>query len=224
VLAVDVSTWWGGAALVERSHERAEPETVAEIGLWVRDSHAEHLLVWIDLLLREAGWPRTCLDAYAATRGPGSFTGIRVGLGTVQGLAIATGRPCHGVVTLEALAEAAGPASGERLCLMDAGRGELYGARYDGRSSPPRALEEPWLRPASSAFDGARDGGVAIPAPGTDLSPLPLPEGASHTPSPRGIAAAVGRLVARQAEGALPAPLTPLYIRPPDAILKRRSS
>ena len=79
VLALDTSTWIGGVALVEAGPD-AEPRTVIELTVDARDSHADHVLRRIDWLLAEAGWDKSSLDVYAATRGPGSFTGIRVGL------------------------------------------------------------------------------------------------------------------------------------------------
>jgi len=108
VVGIDVSTWWGGLALVEASDAGVAPLLVAEVGLLVRDSHAVHLLVLLDRLLAEASWSNSSVDAYAATRGPGAFTGLRVGLGTIRGLGLASGRPGIGVGTLRRLRIARG--------------------------------------------------------------------------------------------------------------------
>jgi len=223
VLALDTSTWLGGVALVEADPDE-EPRTVAELNLDVRDSHADHLLRRIDWLMAEAGWGKSSVDIYAATRGPGSFTGIRVGLGTVRGLSLATGRPGVGETTLRALAEAHGPAAGPRLTLMEAGRGELYGARFDAGGSPPVILDPPWL--ASRAQLGGtstEERWVVIPGPGTSLETGELPGFERATRVPRSIAAALGRLVLMRDPAALESEsLAPLYIRPPDAVLKRK--
>ena len=112
VLALDSSTWWGSAALVEQYGRETRPRVVAQHGTRVDGSHAEQLLQWIEQLLAEAGWSKTSLDAYAATRGPGSFTGVRIGLATIRGLSLVSGRPCFGVTTLEAIVEAHGRFSG----------------------------------------------------------------------------------------------------------------
>ena len=141
VLALDTSTAWGSVALVEQEGCENRPRVVAEHGERVDGAHAERLLHWIGQLLSGAGWSKTGFDAYATTRGPGSFTGVRVGLGTIRGLSLAAGRPCFGVTTLEAIVEAHGPADMDRIPLMDAGRGELYTARYDADSFPPVEVE-----------------------------------------------------------------------------------
>jgi tRNA threonylcarbamoyladenosine biosynthesis protein TsaB len=192
---------------------------IAEFGATIHGSHAGHLLPRAEWLLSLAGWSKQDPDAYVATRGPGSFTGIRVGLGTIQGLAVASGRPCVGIDTLQAMAEAHGPAERERLTLIAAGRGDLYGARYDAGSSPPKRLEGPWLRPLEELAGEAWGGALLIFAPGSDAEAARAAAGGAPVAlTPRSIAAAAGRLALL---GGIPAaekaaPLAPLYLRPPD--------
>jgi tRNA threonylcarbamoyl adenosine modification protein YeaZ len=198
---------------------------VAESGVRVRRSHATHLLDSVDWLLTRAGWSRSALDGFVATRGPGSFTGIRVGLGTVRGLGLAAGRPCVGVTTLDALAEAHGPAERERVALVDAGRGEVYGARFDAASSPPDPLEQPWLRPMDRLLESCPGEVLLIFAPGhvgEAARPANLPPRVRVARSPRALAAAAGRLALLRglARHAGTTHLSPLYLRPPDATLK----
>ena len=197
------------------------PRVVVEHGERVDDSHAEHLLDWIAHALDEAGWSRSSVDAYVATRGPGSFTGIRVALGTVRGLGLATERPCVGVTTLESIAEAHGPDDRERCPIMDAGRGELYAARYDAGSSPPVESAVPFVGAAEGVLASAAARGCAIvTGPGTDVGSIRGAEEARVVPGPLRLAGAAGRIAAlRPLENA---PLAPLYIRPPDACLARR--
>jgi tRNA threonylcarbamoyladenosine biosynthesis protein TsaB len=224
ILALDTSTWWGGAALLECGPAPESAELVAELGLRVAGSHAERLPGSIERLLAEAGWSRGSLDAFAATRGPGSFTGVRVGLGILCGLALASDRPCYGVTTLEALVEAHGPADRERVALVAAGRGELYAGRFDGAASPPLELEPPWVTtPAELSARLAAGAARLIPAYGTALDALRAGAEVERAPAPRGVAAAAGRLVALLHPG-LPAPappLVPVYVRPPDVRLPR---
>ncbi len=218
VVAIDTSTWWGGVALVDS----AAPEgVVAEAGLRVEDTHTAHQLRLLEQLLAGAGWSRSTVDGYAAARGPGSFTGIRVGLATVRGLGLATGRPCLGITTLLAMAEAFGPAEAPRVPLLDAGRGEVYGARYDAASSPPVEQRPPWLGPPSLAADGA-GGPVVLFGPGARAASGSGPGRVGRTPS--AVAAALGRLAVLRIEAGAPdgEGLSPLYLRPADAELKRK--
>jgi tRNA threonylcarbamoyladenosine biosynthesis protein TsaB len=222
---MDTSTWRGALALVEQTSRGDEPEVVAELGIRVDDSHAVHLTRWIDSLLGLVGWSKSDLDAYIAVRGPGSFTGIRVGLGTVRGLAVATGKICFGVNRLEAMAEAHGAADAERIALLSAGRGEFYGACYDAESSPPRELRAPWLGAIDERL-GAKTGGAVLIVPAELEQETSLRRFAARrftiARARSIIAGAAGRLaLLGHASGTAEIyPPTPLYLRPPDAELK----
>lgn len=225
VLALDTSTWWGGVALIEQATGEA-PTVIAEAGFQVHGSHAEPLMGRVMWLLAEAGWSKNALDGYAAARGPGSFTGIRIGLGTVRGLSLGSGRPCYGVSTLEALALAHGPAALPRVPLIHAGRGELFTAVYDARSTPPFEVDGPRVAAFADLLEepGARDR-LLVPAPGTRLEHPGL-AGFLVAAAPRGVAGAVGRIVASRSSAlSLPAPpLAPLYVRPADVRIQRREA
>ncbi|MEJ7732829.1 MAG: tRNA (adenosine(37)-N6)-threonylcarbamoyltransferase complex dimerization subunit type 1 TsaB [Polyangiaceae bacterium] len=98
--------------------------------------HAEHLLPQLDALLAEAGCRRVDLAGVACDIGPGSFTGVRVGVACAKGIAVGLGLPLAGVVSLAAMAHdafAAGAlATGDvALALLDAKRGEVFAAAYD---------------------------------------------------------------------------------------------
>lgn len=218
-VGLDTTTWWGGVALVAGSDDGGA-QTIAEAAIRVGDSHAAHLLRLLEALMAEAGWERTSVDLYASTHGPGSFTGIRIGLGTVRGLALAADRPALGVGTLEAMAEAHGPDVRERVPVLDAGRGDVYAARYDAGGSPPGEREAPWLgRPERLLAVGASavlfGPGIAVHA--STLRSLGWSEAAGATPC--SIAAAVARLALprRAHAGTAEDGLAPVYLRPPDA-------
>lgn len=223
-IALDTSTWWGGVALLEE--DGGEVREIAEVRFFVRDSHAARLLGAVDAALAAAGWRREELDAFAAVRGPGSFTGVRVGLGLLAGLAVASGKPCVGVDALESLAEAFGSATAERVPLLDASRGEVYGARYDASSSPPRAMREPWIGPPEHALSPASAPGIAFGSGAVlhreCLERLGLPVAAR--PAPTRVAAAAGRIAASRLRGGTvdPSGFSPLYLRPSDAEIGRR--
>src|SRR5690606_41736875 len=93
--------------------------------------HAELALPWAERLLAEAGVARTALDAIAVGRGPGAFTGVRLGVAIAQGIALALDLPVAPVSTLAAPAT---PAGGDRiLAAIDARMGEVYLGAFERR-------------------------------------------------------------------------------------------
>ncbi len=122
VLAADTSLPILSVALVN------DGALAGAIALEGRGSRNEKLLPAIDWLLSENGVDRQTLDLFAVTRGPGSFTGVRIGLATMQGLALALGRPVCAMSTHEA---AAFGESGSIAIVDDAGRGESYVSHFD---------------------------------------------------------------------------------------------
>ncbi len=221
IVGIDVSTWRCGVALLELSHAGGVCVPMAEAGLLVRDSHAAHLLVLLDRILAEASWPSSTVDAYSATRGPGAFTGIRVGLGTIRGLGLASGRPCIGVGTLHAMAEAFGPSDRDRIPLVDAGRGDVYGGRYDGLSSPPLERVAPWVGPPERALREAPGDFVVFGSGAHVLAGCLRNAGLGGTlgASPTGVAAAAACIAASWLRSGVAdgKDLAPLYVRPADA-------
>ncbi|HEX3578491.1 MAG TPA: tRNA (adenosine(37)-N6)-threonylcarbamoyltransferase complex dimerization subunit type 1 TsaB [Thermoanaerobaculia bacterium] len=121
ILAADTSLPILSVALV------LDDALLGAVALEGRSSRNEKLLPAIDWLLTEAAIERTSIDLFAVTRGPGSFTGVRIGLATMQGLALALGKPVCAMSTHEAIA----PANGRASIVDDAGRGEFYVSVFD---------------------------------------------------------------------------------------------
>lgn len=222
IAALDVSTWWGGVALAETDGDGFR--VTAEAGLRVSGSHGATLLRLFESVLEAAGWSRDTIDLYGVTRGPGSFTGLRIGLGTVRGLALAAGKPAIGVGTLEAFATAQGPQTLDRLPLLDAGRGEVFGARFDRDSFPPVAVLDPWVGPIEEVL-GPDDRPALLFGPGLESyrPRLPaLPAGTVVSEASRSIAAAVARLALHRWAAGVPDGwgLSPHYIRSADAVVR----
>jgi tRNA threonylcarbamoyl adenosine modification protein YeaZ len=112
---------------------------IGAIAMEGKSSRNEKLLPAIDWLLTESGVERHSIGLFAVTRGPGSFTGVRIGLATIQGLALALGRPVCALSTHEAIALGEGasrhgalPALERTLVWDDAGRGEFYVSLFEG--------------------------------------------------------------------------------------------
>lgn len=104
---------------------------------------AEALLPCIDAALAGAGVALADLDAFAIAVGPGSFTGLRVGVSTLKGLAFGSAQPVAAVSTLAALAYRAPKGRGAAVALLDARRGELYAGVFDVEGALPHAHEPP---------------------------------------------------------------------------------
>ena len=126
ILAVETSTMLGGIAIVDE-----KKGLVAETRLNVKTTHSERLMTVIEQTLMRSDLVLDDIDVYAVTTGPGSFTGLRIGLSTVKGLSYATGKPMVGVPTLDAFAWNF-PWSRYPVCLMlDARRCEVYAAVFE---------------------------------------------------------------------------------------------
>jgi tRNA threonylcarbamoyladenosine biosynthesis protein TsaB len=217
VLAVETSTLAGGVALFEGER------LVGEYLLDVRITHSERLMIAIDRVLGDARWSPAELEGLAVAVGPGSFTGLRIGLGTVKGLALALGIPVVPVPTLDAMAWGL-PFAALPVCpVVDARKGEVYACRYRWQGG---AMHRDWEYLALAPDELAArleeptillgDAAAAIRSPHARLAPP-----ARRLPSP----AAVGQLGLerlRRGEQVPAAEVVPIYLRPAEAELKRR--
>jgi len=145
VLGIETSTSQASASLIENGR------VVSSRSCSRPKQSAEQLLPMIAELLAAAGWSRTALDRIGVSLGPGSFTGLRVGIACAQGLSLGLGIPLIGVTSLRAMARAV-PDSlpGLRCPLLDARRGELFAAAYRAGPSAVEVLA-PLAVPAASA-------------------------------------------------------------------------
>src|SRR5438552_17176654 len=124
ILALDTTHEYGSLALA-RAGETLEEELIHE-----PSGFSRILFGRIERLLARHGVAVGDIDCFAAASGPGSFTGVRVGLACIKGLAEALGKPAVGVSNLAAMARCGNAAL--RAPVIDAHRGEIYGAVYDG--------------------------------------------------------------------------------------------
>jgi tRNA threonylcarbamoyladenosine biosynthesis protein TsaB len=240
VLALDTTTRAGSAALVE--DDRVVLERTGD----PTRSHAERLPADLMMLLDAAGVTLDAIDLFAVSSGPGSFTGLRIGIATIQGLAFVTGRRVVPVPTLEALGHAASrelTAGATVAAWMNAQRGEVFAALYEVRGGAPFALEalhevdtavavrpdeifERWtargIRPDAFIGDGADAYAAVIAAPSLDRTRLSTAGRAILTTPP--LAATIGMIGVQRGRAGVsvhPAGIQPLYVRRPDAELAR---
>ena len=124
LLGIETATASQSVALLQ------DQEVLAEASWSATDTRGGKLLPMIDSVLRQAGLVPGSIDAIAVSVGPGSFTGVRVGLATAKGLVLGTSACLVDVSTLEALAAGYDMRKGTLCALLHAGRGELYAALY----------------------------------------------------------------------------------------------
>ena len=105
-------------------------------------THSRTLMPLVELLLKNTGMTVSSLDAIAVSAGPGSFTGVRIGVSAAKGLAWAADKPCAAVSTLAALARNAAFADGLIVCAMDARRQQVYNALFEARGGRLTRLTE----------------------------------------------------------------------------------
>ena len=149
ILSLETSAAVASVALLR------DGKVLAEAACDASKKHAETVLPAIDALLRGAGCAMAGLDAFAVDVGPGSFTGVRIGVCLANGFALAMAKPVIPVDALRALYEPYRGGSGLYCALIDARNGNAYAARYrDGRCvEAPRAVE---LAAYGAGLDGAR--------------------------------------------------------------------
>jgi len=124
VLGIDTSTSCGSVGLID------DGEVLSDYLLNIPVTHSERLLGAIEFVLKETRCPIENLEGWAISLGPGSFTGLRIGVSTVKGLAFATGKPVAGVSTLDVLASQIAPTSYLICPILDARKKEVYTAFY----------------------------------------------------------------------------------------------
>ena len=177
--------------------------------------HAEILLPMVAEAMAAAGLSFEALDLVAVTVGPGAFTGIRIGLAAARGLALAAEKPCIGVTTFEAIAEAVGPIGERRLVLAVESRREdalfLQAPPGEPVALPPEMIPG-WVPPGPLVVAGDAAERTAALLSDRDV------EIRLVTPD----AAAVAQLAARRGRAGRPtAPPAPFYLRPPDTTLPK---
>ncbi len=182
--------------------------------------HAELALPWAEAVLAEAGLTRGALQAVAVGRGPGAFTGVRLGVSLAQGMALALGIPAIPVSTLAALAMRADADEGARvLAAIDARMGEVYWAAFRIRDGLPAPLGEEHVGPPENVEvdgDGWCGVGTGFAAQGGALAARLASRLAAVDAEALPHAADVARLAfAAHARGEAVAPerLEPAYLR-----------
>ncbi|ACI53326.1 peptidase M22 glycoprotease [Rhizobium leguminosarum bv. trifolii WSM2304] len=206
VLALDTAGVDCAAAVYDSGRNTMLGEASDMIG----KGHAEHLIGIVDRALDQVDMALSDIDRIAVTIGPGSFTGIRVGVAAARGFALSLNVPAVGVTTLEVMASAQREKTPGRavLAAMDAKRDEIYLQSFSPDGSPldaPRALSVAQAQAFAAGFDGEITG-----------SATPLLKAGAHGDHSNNFPISV---VARLGAAASPdaGKPKPLYLRGPDA-------
>ncbi|MBS1817695.1 MAG: tRNA (adenosine(37)-N6)-threonylcarbamoyltransferase complex dimerization subunit type 1 TsaB [Acidobacteria bacterium] len=225
VLALDTTTRAGSAAVIVDGRVLAE-----HVGDGTR-THAERLPRELLEVLEAAGMRTADIDLFAVACGPGSFTGLRIGIATIQGLAFVHQRPVAPVSVLRALAEVAVgelPVGARAGAWMDAARREVFSALYDvlrvaadGGVAELAEVEGPRVGVPLNVVARWNEAGApqAVCGDGAALYAAVVPPGTTIVPAPP-LAGTIGRL-APLVQAVHPAGVQPLYVRRSDAELAR---
>lgn len=205
-LGIETSSRRGSVALVE-------DDRVVSVRLHEEvNRHGERIVPLIEELLAEAGWSRESLERIGVGTGPGSFTGLRIGLALAQGLALGLGCPLIGVSSLRAMAFAGPAAAPPTAAVLDARRSEYFIAVYSPTGAvivPPQTIPQAGAQQRVVELAGGEVRPVGLPTADwfnhwqSDLTDLPS-------------AVATARLALR--EEPANAPALPAYLRGANAI------
>lgn len=223
ILGIDTSTRCGSVGLIH------DQEVISEYLLNIPVTHSERLLETINDLLREARCSMEDLDGWAISLGPGSFTGLRIGVSTVKGLAYATQKPVAGVSSLDVLASQVSPSPYLICPILDARKGEVYAAfyRYDETSLLKRCSDDHVMKPEDLVKqikekvifvgDGVKTYGDYLKK---SLSPFALfPSPSLHLPHGSAVAKLGSKLLLKG--NCLDVKtFAPIYVRPSEAEIK----
>lgn len=221
ILAIDSSATAASAALVE------DGKVLGEFYINTKLTHSQTLMPMIDNVLKCTRADLQSVDLFAVSSGPGSFTGIRIGIASVKGLAMAQNKPCVGVSTLEAMAQNLEHMDCTVCAVMDARCGQVYNAVFRAhggsleRVTEDRALSIPnlaaecekYAKPLMLVGDGAKlcYNNERFQSIHAILPPEPLIYQRAC-----GVAKSACK-VYEQGGAVSPAALMPVYLRPPQA-------
>src|SRR5258705_3023448 len=213
ILAIDTALDACAAGVLDSDAGKIAQESQA-----MKRGHAEALMPLIARVMKESGIGFASLDRIAVTTGPGSFTGLRVGLSAARGIALAANKPVVGLTTLTAYAAPVVSQNGEQpvISAIDARHGQVYFQAVSGNGS---ALIRPGIVPIGEALDASRFGAPHLVGNAANIlaerwpaeAPPPFKVDAQSAPDIAWVAW-LGAAVTPDS-----APARPFYLRAPDA-------
>ena len=218
ILGIDSSAITAGCALCDSGR------LIAEQFLNTKHTHSQTLLPMVEAMLKSADITLSDVDAIAVTSGPGSFTGLRIGIASVKGMAIGASKSCIEVSTLEAIAYNFVGIDGIICCAMDARCGQVYNALFKSENGDITRITEDRAIKSVDLYEELKmlGGRIILAGDGAEL----LDEATEHsfTLAPVALRYQRGLGVCLAAEGKQPidaAALMPSYLRLPQAERER---
>jgi tRNA threonylcarbamoyladenosine biosynthesis protein TsaB len=225
ILAIDSSAISASAAVVE------DDKLLGEFYINTRQTHSQTLMPMVEQVLKCTCVPLNSIDLFAVSAGPGSFTGVRIGVACIKGMAMADKKPCAGVSTLEAIAQNLAHMDAIVCAVMDARCGQVYNAVFTAnggklqRITEDRAISiedltkecktigEKYSKPLFLVGDGAK---LCYNTTGFHELNASLPP--EHLLNQRAFGVAQSALaLSEQGKTVTPAALAPIYLRMPQA-------
>lgn len=166
ILAIDSSA--GAASVAVTEDKKILSECYINKGL----THSQTLIPMVDFALKNAGMKAGDIDVFAVTNGPGSFTGVRIGVAAIKGLAMGADKPCFGVSTLEAMANSLKLwGSFTVCCVMDARCSQFYTATFYCKNGNLKRLTDDRAVSSQELIDGLKktEGKIVIAGDGANL-------------------------------------------------------
>lgn len=218
ILGIDSSAITAGCALCDSGR------CIAEQFLNTKHTHSQTLLPMVESMLKSADIGLSQVDKIAVTVGPGSFTGLRIGIASVKGMAMGAGKPCVEVSTLEAIAYNFVGIDAMICCAMDARCGQVYNALFKSEGGVITRLCEDRAIKCADLYEELKklDGSIILAGDGAELLDNATEHSFTLAPTALRYQRGLGVCLAAQGKETIDAAaLMPSYLRLPQAERER---
>ena len=218
ILGIDSSAITAGCALYDSGR------VIAEQFLNTKHTHSQTLLPMVENMLKSAEVSLSDVETIAVTAGPGSFTGLRIGIASVKGMAMGAGKRCVSVSTLEAIAYNFVGVDGIICCAMDARCGQVYNALFRSENGIITRLCEDRAIKAVDLYEELKkqDGSIILAGDGAEILHKATEESFTLAPLPLRYQRGLGVCLAAEGKESIDAAaLMPSYLRLPQAERER---
>lgn len=218
ILGIDSSAITAGCALYDGG------KVIAEQFLNTKHTHSQTLLPMVEDMLKSAEVKLADVDIIAVTAGPGSFTGLRIGIASVKGMAMGAGKRCVSISTLEAIAYNFIGVDGIICCAMDARCGQVYNALFRSENGVITRLCEDRAVKSADLYEELKklDGNIILAGDGAEILHKATEESFRLAPLPLRYQRGLGVCLAAEGKETIDAAaLMPSYLRLPQAERER---